>query len=593
MKNKKIFSFILLVATIMTICCSPFISSASVFYIDGDAEVCPGSTRVYVDQSDYNYAWINDVVMRDSSSSVVPLVLHPLTAYPYSHTSEEFVSECNNYAALFNTSESILESSFYKTLSTAYYSLLASGKIKSDEQTMRAYNESRGITYPYSQGSMTHMYTTLVYALLKTDIASAVLNQEIEIPRGTSVEGAVVLYLAKVCGMNVPATTDSIESFAYQFANEYVLEESSLPVSKDPSKEEVYYWVKVLAADKQGYSVPKTTPYAKVSQKQETDVTNAYYASILTTKYGIYISPELLGQALVGDKSTNVPKLVLKSMLDSVNITYSDNESIESLFDKAKVEGFFELEDDFYSDIYDYEVTVSSDSTEVWFTAFLVADQLVDGNVNYAKTYIDGKLVENSSTNSVKLTGDTTKFTVRIEYSDSKRYNKAEYTFTVKKSLSGSNVVGGINVDLNEPVENILGSVDSAVNNYVQNSNSSGYAGSVSDYSSTNSTTYALGESSSTSNTSSLLETYPTDENGNVLVTSDPLATTEKAQENATSVLSGVTQTIKDKPEYVATPISLLAVGASAGYIFIKRRKNAEVIVENESIDDPDDIEIE
>lgn len=586
MRFKKILSFMLSTMVLAAVCCSSFVSSASVFYIDGNAEVCPGTTKVYVDKKDYNYAWIDDVVMRDSSSSVVPLVLHPVTNYPYSHTADEFVDECNNYAALFNASDGILQSSFYKTLSTAYYTLLASGAIKSDEQAMRAYNESQGITYPYSQNSMTHIYTTLVYALLKSDIASSVLKQQVDIPRGTTIEGAVVAYLSKVCGMNVPATVDSIEGFAYLFANQYVLEEANLPVSKDPSKDEVYYWVKVLAADKQGYSVSKTTPYAKVTQEEEKDVTNSYFASILTTKYGVYISPDLLETALLGDKETNIPKLVLKSMLDSVNTKYSNSESIDSLFDKAKQEGFFELEDDFYSDIYDYEVTVSNDSTEVWFTAFLVADQLVDGSLTYAKTYINDKLVDNSSTNSIKLTGASTKFTVRIEYSDSKRYNKAIYTFTVNKNAAGSDTVGGISVDLDQPIGNILNSVEDSVNGYIQNGNSSNGAVSTPNYSSNN-TTYAV------NGNSSLFETYPTDANGNVLVTSDPLATTEKAQQNTTSVLSGVTQTIIDKPEYVATPIGLLAVGASAGYIFFRRRKNDEVIIENENIDDPDDIDIE
>ena len=105
MRFKKILSFMLSTMVLAAVCCSSFVSSASVFYIDGNAEVCPGTTKVYVDKKDYNYAWIDDVVMRDSSSSVVPLVLHPVTNYPYSHTADEFVDECNNYAALFNTSD--------------------------------------------------------------------------------------------------------------------------------------------------------------------------------------------------------------------------------------------------------------------------------------------------------------------------------------------------------------------------------------------------------------------------------------------------------------------------------------------------------
>lgn len=593
MRCKKALSIMLSVLVLVALCCSSFISSASVFYIDGNAAVCPGTTKNYVEPEDYNYAWIDDAVMRDGSASVVPLVFHPVTDYPYSHTAEQFVSECNNYSKLFDTSSTILQSSFTKTLKTTYYTLLASGAIKSSEQEMRAYNESQGITYPFEQTAETRMYTTIVYALLKTDIASAVLKQEIEIPRGTSVEGAVVVYLSKVCGMDIPSSVSTIESFSYLFADKYVLEGTDLPVSKNPTQQEVYYWIRVLAADKQGYEVDKTTPYVQVSSSQEEQVKYAYYASILTTKYDIHISPELLKQALRGGNANEeVPKLVLTSMLDDVNTEYSRNESISSLFDKAKEDGFFDLEDDFYSDIYDYEVTVSDDSTEVWFTAFLVADQLTDSSLENAKTYLNGKLVSNSSTNSVKLTSASTKFTVKIEYTDEEtgRNDEATYTFTVKKSSDGSNVVGGVSVDLNKPVGDILSSAENAVGGYIQDGKSDDTVFSD-PYSTTSAqTTYPIADSSKYSEMhSNFLETYPTDSNGNVVVTQDPLATTkEETTQEAKSVLSNVTQTIKDKPEYVATPIGLLTVGASAGYIFLRRRKEENVIIENADIDDID-----
>ncbi len=594
MRNKKVISVILSVITLAAVLCSSFVSSASVFYIDGNAAVCPGTTRVYVDEKDYNYAWIDDVSLRDSSTSVVPLVLHPITDYPYSHTASEFVKECNNYAALFNVTDEILQSSILKTIRTAYYTLLASGAIKSDEQTMRAYNESMGIVYPFSQTTMTHMYTTLVYALLKTDIASAVLKQKVEIPRGTSVEGAVVLYLAKVCGMEIPSSVNTIAAFSYLFADQYVLEGSGLPVSKDPTEQEVYYWVRLSAAYKQGYDVPKDTPYLKVTQEQEEYVRYAYYASILTTKYGVHVDPGLLRQAILGgDKDTEIPRLVLKSMLDHGNTKYSADESVNSLFDKARADGFFELKDDFYTDIYDYEVTVSDESTEIWFTAFLVADQLVDGDSSKAKTYINGELVKNTSTSSVKLTGASTRFTVKIEYNDSKRKQTAEYSFTVKKSSSGSQVVGGVNVNINQPIGDIVNSAENSLSDlsdYMQNRTTSPYERDLSNYLN-GGTLYDTANGSG--GYSSFIETYPTDNNGNVATTSDPLATTQSSTAQAASVLSGVTQAIKDKPEYVATPIGLLAVGASAGYIFFKRRKNEEVIVENENITEVEDVDID
>lgn len=603
-KSKKVLSVMLSIVSVAILCCSSFVSSASMFFIDGNATICPGTTKNYVDEENYNYAWIDDAVMRDSTTSVTPLSFHPVTDYPYSHTAEEFIQECTNYAALFNVSEAVLESSMMQTLETSYYALLASGAIKSNEQEMRAYNESQGIDYSNTanmQSTTVRVYTTLVYALLKSDIASSVLKQDIEIPRGTSLEGAVVIYLSKVCGMNVPVTVDSLESFAYVFANKYVLEESELPVSDDPSRDEVYYWIKVSAASKQGYDVPTDTPYLEVTSQQMEYVTYAYYASILTSKYDVHVSPELLKKAILSaDSNSEISKLVIMSMLDSVNAEYSDSESFEALFENAKTEGFFELEDDFYSDIYNYEVEVSTNSTEVWITAFLVASQLGDADITNAKTYINGQLVDNLSTNCIKLTGDSTKFIVRTEYTDDSRADSAEYTFTVKKTLAGSN-----SVDLTDSVDDIIDSVKDSISEYIPDSTTSAYEYSTDGATTspnttngyaTNATTYAIGEAFDFSAlNSNFLETYPTDANGEVEMTSDPLATTtaETTSQQIQSVLSGVTQTLKDKPEYVATPIGLLAVGASAGYVFFRRKRNDDVISQNENISEIEEIEID
>lgn len=83
--------------------------------------------------------------------------------------------------------------------------------------------------------------------------------------------------------------------------------------------------------------------------------------------------------------------------------------------------------------------------------------------------------------------------------------------------------------------------------------------------------------------------------NGSVEATKDPLETTqtESTTQQVQSVLSGVSQTISDKPEYVAMPIGLLAVGASAGYIFFRRKKSDDIIVENENITEFEEIDID
>lgn len=588
MKSKRLLCFILTSMLLISACCGSFVSLASVYYENGQAKATPGQTKTYVPLEDYNYAWIDDVVVRDSSSSVTALTLVPVTESPYSHTLDQFVEECNNYTSLFNASEEVLESTFVTSLKALYYSLIASGVITETNTVMRTYNEEHGIVYPFVESELTQMYTAIVYVSLKTDLYGAILDKQIEIPRGTTVEGAIVNILSSMCNMNVPANVNSLSSFTYLFAEDYVVDEKKYPVSDEPSETEVYYWVRLAAADNAGYSVPTDVPYSAVTAEQEEYVLYAYYASILTQRYEVMVDPLLLRAALLsGEKEKKVPELVLKAMLDEVSISYEKNETTESLFEKAKAEGFFDLEAEFYTDIYNYRVYVSPENEQVWFTSYLVADQLVDGDIDCAETYINGNKVKNTSTTGVKLDNDIeTTVVIEVLYDDGERSDKATYTFVIEKNANAADVNGNLNIDIADPIDSVLDSLSGAADNYMTGVEIP-TAPTTKPNGSNTITTYPVNGIGS----GNKFETYPTDANGNVIGNNDALTTAKQEQTTVQVLDKSLTETVKENPEYVATPIGLLAVGASAGYIFFRRRKNELLAEENNDIK-VDDVEI-
>lgn len=588
MKSKRLLCFILTSMLLISACCGSFVSLASVYYENGQAKATPGQTKTYVPLEDYNYAWIDDVVVRDSSSSVTALTLVPVTESPYSHTLDQFVEECNNYTSLFNASEEVLESTFVTSLKALYYSLIASGVITETNTVMRTYNEEHGIVYPFVESELTQMYTAIVYVSLKTDLYGAILDKQIEIPRGTTVEGAIVNILSSMCNMNVPANVNSLSSFTYLFAEDYVVDEKKYPVSDEPSETEVYYWVRLAAADNAGYSVPTDVPYSAVTSEQEEYVLYAYYASILTQRYEVMVDPLLLRAALLsGEKEKKVPELVLKAMLDEVSISYEKNEATESLFEKAKTEGFFDLEAEFYTDIYNYRVYVSPENEQVWFTSYLVADQLVDGDIDCAETYINGNKVKNTSTTGVKLDNDIeTTVVIEVLYDDGERSDKATYTFVIEKNANAADVNGNLNIDIADPIDSVLDSLSGAADNYMTGVEIP-TAPTTKPNGSNTITTYPVNGIGS----GNKIETYPTDANGNVIGNNDALTTAKQEQTTVQVLDKSLTETVKENPEYVATPIGLLAVGASAGYIFFRRRKNELFAEENNDIK-VDDVEI-
>lgn len=588
MKSKRLLCFILTSMLLISACCGSFVSLASVYYENGQAKATPGQTKTYVPLEGYNYAWIDDVVVRDSSSSVTALTLVPVTESPYSHTLDQFVEECNNYTSLFNASEEVLESTFVTSLKALYYSLIASGVITETNTVMRTYNEEHGIVYPFVESELTQMYTAIVYVSLKTDLYGAILDKQIEIPRGTTVEGAIVNILSSMCNMNVPANVNSLSSFTYLFAEDYVVDEKKYPVSDEPSETEVYYWVRLAAADNAGYSVPTDVPYSAVTAEQEEYVLYAYYASILTQRYEVMVDPLLLRAALLsGEKEKKVPELVLKAMLDEVSISYEKNETTESLFEKAKAEGFFDLEAEFYTDIYNYRVYVSPENEQVWFTSYLVADQLVDGDIDCAETYINGNKVKNTSTTGVKLDNDIeTTVVIEVLYDDGERSDKATYTFVIEKNANAADVNGNLNIDIADPIDSVLDSLSGAADNYMTGVEIP-TAPTTKPNGSNTITTYPVNGIGS----GNKFETYPTDANGNVIGNNDALTTAKQEQTTVQVLDKSLTETVKENPEYVATPIGLLAVGASAGYIFFRRRKNELLAEENNDIK-VDDVEI-
>lgn len=576
MKNKKVLSVMISLMMLILVCCSPFISYASFFVEDGDVSSCPGNTRVYTEAKDYNYAWLDSVILRDGSMAVTPLTVYPVSEYPYSHTCDEFIDECNNYVKLIGLSDTVVQNTIIDSLKTIYYTLVATGKITDSTQDMRAYNESCGILYPYTDSQFTDLYTVITYVCLNQNLYKLVSNEDVSITRGTTVEGAVVKFLSAVCGMAVPSSVDTVPAFSYLFTEKYVIEDSAYPVSENPTEEEVNYWVKLQAAQKAGYSVPATTKYENLTSEQIEYVTYAYDASVLTTRYEVPIDPMLLKAALSSSNSSDeVPRLVLKSMLDNSSVSYLKDETTQSLFNKAAQEGYFDLENEFYTDIYNYRIYVGPECEKIWITCFPIADQLDNGSINEVSTFINGSLVKNSSTNAVEVPADGTTFTVRTSYNG--KSDTATYVFTVVKTGDAETMNEAPSIDLSDPLQDIASNISNVITGSTNNSAVSELP-TVGFTFDSQLTTYDIGENtlSTEGYTGSLFNTYPTDEKGEVLTTRNPLEVTTE-EETSASVLSYVSDKVRENPVVVAAPAGLAAIGASAGFMFYRKRREDEI----------------
>ena len=582
-----------------------------------DIKVNPGNPRS--DNPDYSFAWLDNIIIRYDPNSVTSAVITPKPSdYAYSETYEEFVQEVNNYSKLFALDEETVGAS-YREISTAlFYAVTAMG-FTDTQENMREYLRSYGIRLPASESFEDKATIAVVYAALKYDAVYILYEKHVDIPVGSSLDEALVMILSALTGTMLPSGIDTLTGLAVLVMKNYVTQFDQLPVSENPSAEEVFHWAKIITAAQNEYKVP-LDQYDMTSKAQKEYVDYAYYASILNTLYDINVNPIYLVLAMQSKEENALQKFILETMLDEKNVSYSKEMSCKQLFDLACKNGFFDLEKEFYTDIFDYELVVPSSTQKIWFTPFCLAGQLEGSNDAYITVYLNGVQMAQNTTVSTPV--DPAKATEKVELKvvyDDKANEKQEavYTFHVvkdkalddkreenaDKGLVGEveNFIGTIvpneNIAANEKVSQVFDSIQTGISQSVSN-----VAGDILTTYSVSGTENSVGITQYDIKTTAASQdgdrfdfdyleelingVYVTDANGNIVTTSALGTADDDAGE--LNVIEKVTETVKESPEVVAVPSSLLAVFGFVGYFMSKKHKDtyvddeAEETVDNE-----------
>ena len=564
-------------------------------------QVSPGNTRAK--NPVYNYAWLDTVIVRDDSAKINACEIVPVDDCPYCMTQDEFVSETEEYMKLFDLNVDNVSEAFFYLLKNIYYTLVALGMDEPDYDTVYNYLSSYGISLTYSDSDFTAVYAQILYSCLKDNSFYILYGKNVDIPKGITLEHAMVIYLAEALDIYLPSGITTITGLTL-YVMRSVLPESELPISNNPTDEEAFYWAKVAVSAKNGYEVP-TAAYDKISDVQSDYVDYAYFASILAVKYDVTLNPVKLCAAMTSGESYAVEYLILKTMLDESNVSYDDNASLTELFDLACKSGHFALDNEFYSDIYEYNVSVPYESEKVWLTPFALCGQLEGGNNSYFTVKIDGQDASHGTTQSVLLKTRRQSIKIECTYNDGVEQGTAVYILNIRKeakqdaavTTENSGVLGSIenaimqalpgdSVEAAARVGEAFGIVDSAVEGIADVTVVTTYGAEKSSnakapYSTTSSTqttqqkagmtftTYAESEKTSYSS-EDIFTTYP--------------------EETSGGVFARAAAAINENPVVVATPVSLSAIGLALGLVFYKKRKNPtdELIISDEDDINPE-----
>ncbi len=606
MKLKKPIYALVLLLLLGCLLVSPLSAFAvNVDVSGGSYEILPGHTQFPT--KNYSKAWLDNVIIRDGSTAITAVKLTPKPDYPYSETYESFSTEVSRFAKLHDLNETTVGTAYYELINAFYYMVTAMG-MTDKTSSMKSYLEDYGIAVPTKPNATEKAEIAGVYAVLKYNAPYVLYEKDVTLPKGTTLEGAEVALISELMDVFLPSGINTVNGLAVQAAKTHVEEFPEIPISENPSNSEVFHWSKVLTAASNEYEVPMT-PYGDTSAAQREYVDYAYYASIFDKIYDdIHVNPTKLAAADASGDPTATQKVVLGAMLDSKGVAYAPEAPCEQLFSLACDAGCFELDPEFYSDVFEYEALVPAACTQLWFTPFALASQLGGSDENVS-LYLDGKALKPSGTAYVDLDPNRIQQTVELvsRYDDGiNPVQQAVYHFNVVHTdgaVSGSDIVNDFQSMVDrasategENVDKLVDIVNDYAGDQVRDSIFHTLPQTPPVFSGETLTTFgdvqnaADGQAVSGNNSDFnylgqlIDETYPENETAVTSSLLDSLTTTEESHAPSLVVRTG--QAIMEHPQIVAAPTGIIALGGLLGYFFSRKRKSSDPLEQDDETED-------
>ncbi len=379
------------------------------------------------DYDEADIAWLTDLVIKEDMTTVEGMAkrcdLVPVPVYPYTETAASFKEEVNYFVSLYDLDLGSQRAGYiyFFEILNANSNFLAAEVSDAD---IREYLEGMGIRYPEKVGSD----ELIIARALFTAMVTGSLNNG-AYQNGTSLETVLVSYLADITGMNIETLKSWMPDSGILSLNEYILAASKLTlwsngydVSVSTDEDEVYRLLAVMTVKKQGISADSSLSYNELKLK--------YMAALLGTKYNVSVDSTKLGASLEND-STAYYLLQLIGKKAGLSIR-EDNASYERAFELvAENTGVFDVStDDFYADIYLYDVYLKSRCSSLWIYPTAYATGMSKYNVLVS---VNGQAVKNNYYNEVPvdITADVVTLNITVTVSGGGESADAVYTVNV------------------------------------------------------------------------------------------------------------------------------------------------------------------
>ncbi len=356
-------------------------------------------------QTQYSYeendpSWLRKLNVKEDMLSIEgltsPEVLIPVCSYPYNNDAPNFKNQVSEYVELYTINEDTQRAAYlYMLEQIGVLSFFADPDSTEADKAQWLRDHGIVVTKEDELDAEKRIMIISLYAMMKNDLYYVYKGEQFEIPQGTPLEEAVVMYLIALSGQ---------ESTLGEFLKKYFGRTEILTL------DDYIYYTSLLTLYTTGYispsevvTIPKNEVYRRVAimairnygiaidaeNATTEEIRQKYLTAMLGTQFKVTLDPSALKKAAQEDL---IPFYILQRMAyEDAKITISKTRyTYEQSFDIVrKRTNRFDLKHEFYSDITEYNIyldhlrpniSINPVPIETDGTTIIINDTPVPGN---------------------------------------------------------------------------------------------------------------------------------------------------------------------------------------------------------------------
>lgn len=333
-------------------------------------------------QTQYKYesndvSWLRKLVIKEDMLSSEGILteseLVPITDYPYTTDASHFEAEVEECIKTYTLDEESQRAA-YLYLIEQIGALTVISEPTTSDATKADWLRQQGviITEEEENDPDKILLISALYALMRNDIYYVYTGNHFEMPAGTPLEEAVVLYIATLSGNENSllsfiykyfgkTSLGNLEDYVYYTALFALCEEGLVAIHEIPtiSRNEVFRRLAILSIRKYGLAIDAENATTEEIQLK-------YLTAMLGTHYKVKLDPQSL---IASADAQGVPYYILQRMAnEDAGLTLSHTKyTYEKCFEQVLTKtDRFDLDKEFFSDIYEYDVFLKNNRTSIY-----------------------------------------------------------------------------------------------------------------------------------------------------------------------------------------------------------------------------------